>query len=133
MAEALGQIEDGSKSFVSQSEDGITYASKITNEETRVDWRLAGTAVHDHVRGLSPFPGAWFTADLGKGEERVKLLRAERAEGSGSPGSLLSAEGVVACGDGAVRLLTVQRAGSKAMSFADFARGARLGAGFPFG
>ena len=133
MAEALGQIEDGSISFVSQSEDGITYASKITNEETRVDWRLAGTAVHDHVRGLSPFPGAWFMADLGKGEERVKLLRAERAEGSGAPGSLVSAEGVVACGDGAVRLITVQRAGSKAMSFADFARGARLGAGFPFG
>ena len=72
-------------------------------------------------------------ADLGKGEERVKLLRAERAEGSGAPGSLVSADGVVACGDGAVRLITVQRAGSKAMSFADFARGARLGAGFPFG
>ena len=133
MAEALGQIEDGSISFVSQGEDGVTYASKITNEETRVDWRLAGAAVHDHVRGLSPFPGAWFMADLGKGEERVKLLRAERAEGSGAPGSLVSAEGVVACGDGAVRLITVQRAGSKAMSFADFARGARLGAGFPFG
>jgi methionyl-tRNA formyltransferase len=133
MAEALGQIENGSISFVSQGEDGVTYASKITNEETRVDWRLAGAAVHDHVRGLSPFPGAWFMADLGKGEERVKLLRAERAEGSGLPGALVSAEGVVACGDGAVRLLTVQRAGSKAMSFADFARGARLGPGFQFG
>ena len=133
MAEALGQIEDGSISFVSQAEDGVTYASKITNEETRVDWRLAGAAVHDHVRGLSPFPGAWFMADLGKGEERVKLLRAERAEGSGLPGSLVSAEGVVACGEGAVRLLTVQRAGSKAMPFADFARGARLGPGFQFG
>ena len=133
MAEALGQIENGSISFVSQGEDGVTYASKITNEETRVDWRLAGAAVHDHVRGLSPFPGAWFMADLGKGEERVKLLRAERAEGSGAPGSLVSAEGLVACGDGAVRLLTVQRAGSKAMSFADFARGARLAPGFQFG
>ena len=133
MAEALGQIENGSISFVSQGEDGVTYASKITNEETRVDWRLAGAAVHDHVRGLSPFPGAWFMADLGKGEERVKLLRAERAEGSGLPGSLVSAEGVVACGDGAVRILTVQRAGSKAMPFADFARGARLGPGFQFG
>ena len=133
MAEALGQIEDGSISFVSQGEDGVTYASKITNEETRVDWRLAGAAVHDHVRGLSPFPGAWFMADLGKGEERVKLLRAERAEGSGAPGSLLSVDGVVACGDGAVRLITVQRAGSKAMSFADFARGARLPPGFQFG
>lgn len=132
MAEALGKIEDGSISFVPQGEDGITYASKITNEETRVAWHLAGPTVHDHVRGLSPFPGAWFMADLGKGEERVKLLRCERAEGSGLPGTLLSPDGVVACGGGAVRLVTVQRAGSKAMAFADFARGARLAPGFRF-
>lgn len=133
MAEALGKIEDGSIAFVPQGENGVTYASKITNEETRVDWGLSGPAVHDHVRGLSPFPGAWFSADLGKGEERVKLLRSERAEGVGQPGTLLSPDGVVACGEGAVRLVTVQRAGSKAMAFADFARGARLGAGFRFG
>lgn len=133
MAEALGEIEDGSIAFVPQGENGVTYASKITNEETRVDWGLSGPAVHDHVRGLSPFPGAWFSADLGKGEERVKLLRSERAEGVGQPGTLLSPDGVVACGEGAVRLVTVQRAGSKAMAFADFARGARLGAGFRFG
>ena len=133
MAEALGKIEDGSISFAPQSEEGVTYASKITNDETRVDWRLAGAGVHDHVRGLSPFPGAWFAADLGKGEERVKLLRSESAEGAGQPGTLLSTDGVVACGEGAVRLVTVQRAGSKAMSFADFARGARLAPGFRFG
>jgi methionyl-tRNA formyltransferase len=133
MAAALGKIEDGSIAFTTQSEDGITYASKITNEETRVDWRLAGSAAHDHVRGLSPFPGAWFVADLGKGEERVKLLRSERADGSGLPGTLLSPDGVVACGEGAMRLVTVQRAGSKAMAFADFARGARLTPGFTFG
>lgn len=133
MAEALDKIEDGSIAFTTQSEDGITYASKITNEETRVDWRLAGSAAHDHVRGLSPFPGAWFVADLGKGEERVKLLRSERADGSGLPGTLLSPDGVVACGEGAMRLVTVQRAGSKAMAFADFARGARLTPGFTFG
>lgn len=133
MAAALGKIEDGSIAFTTQSEDGITYASKITNEETRVDWRLAGSAAHDHVRGLSPFPGAWFVADLGKGEERVKLLRSERADGSGLPGTLLSPDGIVACGEGAVRLVTVQRAGSKAMAFGDFARGARLAPGFTFG
>ncbi|PKR89417.1 methionyl-tRNA formyltransferase [Pleomorphomonas diazotrophica] len=133
MAEALGKIEDGSIAFVPQGEEGVTYASKITNEETRVDWGLPGRAVHDHVRGLSPFPGAWFSADLGKGEERIKLLRSERAEGSDLPGTLLSPDGFVACGEGAVRLVTVQRAGSKAMAFADFARGARLGAGFRFG
>ena len=133
MAEALGKIEDGSIAFAPQIEDGVIYASKITNEETRVDWRLAGSAVHDHVRGLSPFPSAWFAADLGKGEERVKLLRSERAAGSGAAGTLLTPDGVVACGEGAVRLVTVQRAGSKAMAFADFARGARLITGFRFG
>ncbi len=133
MAEALGKTEDGSIAFTAQGEDGITYASKITNEETRADWRLAGSEVHDHVRGLSPFPGAWFAADLGKGEERVKLIRSERAVGAGEPGTLLSPDGVVACGSEAVRLVTVQRAGSKAMAFADFARGARLAPGFRFG
>ncbi len=133
MAEALGRIEDESIVFTAQAEDGVTYASKITNEETRVDWQQSGAAVHNHVRGLSPFPGAWFVADLGKGEERVKLLISERADGSAPPGTLLSADGVVACGDGAVRLVKVQRAGSKAMAFADFARGARLAPGFKFG
>lgn len=130
MADALGKIEDGSIVFTAQGEDGVTYASKITNEETRVDWLQSGALVHNHVRGLSPFPGAWFAADLGKGEERVKLLISERADGSGTPGTLLSADGVVACGEGAVRLVKVQRAGSKAMAFADFARGARLAPGF---
>lgn len=133
MAEALGLIEAGRISFTAQPDDGVTYAAKLTNEETRVDWSLTGAAVHDHVRGLSPFPGAFFMADLGKGPERVKLLKTARAEGAGAPGTLLSADGVVACGSGAVRLVTVQRAGSKAMAFADFARGARLAAGFIFG
>lgn len=133
MAEALDKIENGSIAFIPQAEDGVIYASKITNEETRVDWQQSGTSVHNHVRGLSPFPGAWFAADLGKGEERVKLLLSERAEGSGTPGTLLSTDGVVACGEGAVRLVKVQRAGSKAMTFADFARGARLVTSFKFG
>jgi methionyl-tRNA formyltransferase len=133
MAEALGRIEGGSIAFTPQAEDGVTYASKISNEETRIAWRLDGSAVHDHVRGLSPFPSAWFAADLGKGEERVKLIRSEQAEGTGAPGTQLTPDGVVACGTGAVRLVTVQRAGSKAMAFADFARGARLAPGFVFG
>ena len=133
MAEALGMIEGGSIAFTPQAEDGLTYASKITNEETRVDWCLTGSAVHDHVRGLSPFPGAWFAADLGKGEERVKLLRSERAEGSGRGRHAAVSRRRRRCGEGAVRLVTVQRAGSKAMAFADFARGARLATGFRFG
>lgn len=133
MAEALERIEAGTLVLTPQPDDGVTYAAKITNAETRLDWSLSAIGAHNHVRGLSPFPGAWFTADLGKGEERVKLLAAEAAEGTGAPGTLLSTDGLVACGSGALRLVTVQRAGSKAMAFQDFARGARLTAGARFG
>ncbi len=126
MIRALGALERGALGFTPQADAGVTYAAKLTNAETRIDWTWTGQSVHDHVRGLSPFPGAWFEADLGKGPERVKVLRTARAEGSGAPGTLLSGDGVIACGTGAVRLVTVQRAGSKAMAFSEFARGARL-------
>jgi ATP synthase F0 subunit b len=70
MAEALDRLEAGTLSFTPQPDDGVTYAAKISNDETRVDWSNTSAAVHNHVRGLSPFPGAWFFADLGKGPER---------------------------------------------------------------
>jgi methionyl-tRNA formyltransferase len=81
---------------------------------------------------LSPFPGAFLEGDFGRGPERAKVLRTARAEGAGVPGTLLDGDGLVACGSGAVRLVTVQRAGGKPMPFADFARGARLTAGARF-
>lgn len=132
MIRALGALERGTLTFTPQPTEGITYAAKLTNEETRIDWKRPGGTLHDHIRGLSPFPGAWFEVDLGKGTERVKVLRSARGNGTGAPGELLDAEGLVACGTGAVKLLNVQRAGSKPMSFADFARGARLSAGARF-
>lgn len=133
MIRALGALERGSLSAAPQALEGVTYAAKLTNAETRIDWTRPGKPVHDHVRGLSPFPGAWFLADLGKGEERVKVLRTAVAEGAGAPGTLLSLDGTVACGDAAVRLVTVQRAGSRPMPFADFARGAKLVSGLRLG
>jgi methionyl-tRNA formyltransferase len=123
---AVAAMERESLGFTSQGSNGVVYADKITNAETRIDWARPARAVHDHVRGLSPFPGAWFEADLGRGPERVKVLRTaleEVNEHAGAPGTVVSPSGTVACGTGAVRLLTVQRAGSKAMPFADFARG----------
>ncbi|WP_204351127.1 hypothetical protein, partial [Serratia marcescens] len=78
--------------------------------------------VHNKVRGLSPFPGAWFEADLGKGRERVKVLRSARAEGAGAPGMVIDDQLTIACGAGAIRLLEVQRAGAKAMRAGDFLR-----------
>jgi methionyl-tRNA formyltransferase len=132
MGEALGRLEAGTLSFTPQPAEGVTYAAKIGNDETRLDWSRPAGELHNHVRGLSPFPGAWFMADLGKGPERVKLLESLPAEGSGEPGTLIAADGVVACGSDALKLVTVQRSGSKAMAFADFARGARLAPGARF-
>ena len=104
----------------------MTYASKLGNEDGRIDWAKPAQVLHDQVRGLSPFPGAFFTADLGKGPERVKVMRTALAEGAGAPGTLLDREGTVACGGGAVRLVTVQRAGKGPLPALEFLRGARL-------
>lgn len=129
MARAVAAMSRGSLSFAPQPEAGVTYAAKITNEEARVDWHRPAQALHDQIRGLSPFPGAFAEVDLGRGPERLKILKARPAAGAGSPGALLSDEGVVACGEGALQLITVQRAGKGAMAAGDFLRGARLKAG----
>ena len=127
MGRALAAMSRGALAFAPQPAEGVTYAKKIANEEARIDWTLPARRVHDHVRGLSPFPGAFFMADLGKGPERVKLLRTALAEGSGAPGTLL--DGAVACGEGAVRPLQVQRAGRGPVLGEEFFRGARLAPG----
>lgn len=129
MVRALAALSRGALHFTPQLEEGVTYARKITNEEGRIDWAEPAKAVHDKIRGLSPFPGAFFTADFGKGPERVKILRSACAEGFGQPGTLLDASGMVACGEGAVRLLQVQPAGKQAMGADEFLRGRRLAAG----
>jgi methionyl-tRNA formyltransferase len=133
MVRALAALERGSLVLTPQPDAGMTYAAKLTNGDAQVDWALPAGRVHDLIRGLSPFPGAWATIDLGRGPERVKLLRSARGEGAGPPGTLLDEAGTVACGAGAVRLLQVQRAGKGVMAFADFARGARLAPGARFG
>jgi methionyl-tRNA formyltransferase len=132
MVRALAALSRGGLSFTPQPEQGVTYAHKLTNDDGRIDWTRPALAVHDHVRGLSPFPGAFFTADFGKGQERVKVLRATLGKGSGAPGTLLNADGTISCGDGAVRLLQVQRAGKGPVAFDEFLRGVRLGPGARF-
>jgi len=126
MARALAALSRGALTFVPQPEEGVTYAKKITNDEARIDWSRPAGAVHNQIRGLSPFPGAFFEADFGKGPERVRVLRSTLIEGGGAPGTLVDDAFTVACGEGAVRLLQVQRAGRGAVSGADFLRGARL-------
>ena len=101
---------------------GVTYAVKIGKDETRIDWTKPRTQVHDHVRGLSPFPGAWFEL----GGARVKALCSTKGEGGGASGSVLDDRLTIACGDGAVRLTQVQREGKKPMSAEEFLRGAKV-------
>jgi methionyl-tRNA formyltransferase len=129
MARALAALERGALQFRPQAEAGVTYAAKLSNAETRVDWSLSAQAVHDHIRGLSPFPGAYLEADWGQGRQRLKLLRSEVVDGSGTPGTTLDSRLTIACGSGAIRLLEVQRAGKGPMKVADFLNGARIGAG----
>ncbi len=132
MARALAAISRGSLAFRPQAEEGVTYAAKIDKAEAKLDFAKPAQEVHDLVRGLSPFPGAWFEADLGKGPERVKALKTRLAAGQGAPGVVID-DGVIACGQGAIELVQVQRGGRAAMSFADFARGAKLAPGARLG
>ena len=130
MSRALVALERGALAFTPQPEAGTVYAAKILNDEARIDWTRPADAVARHVNGLSPFPGAFFEADLGRGPERVKVLRAAAVEGSGVPGTLLDGEATVACGAGAVRLLELRRAGKGGhLSGAAFLNGTRLAPG----
>jgi methionyl-tRNA formyltransferase len=125
MVRALGALSRGALNFVPQSADGVTYAKKIEKSETRIDWSRPAAEVHNHIRGLSPDPGAWF--ELGK--DRVKVLRSTVESGGAAPGTVLDANLTVACGTGAVRLLNLQRAGKGAMPAAEFLRGNQIAPG----
>jgi methionyl-tRNA formyltransferase len=123
MGRALAALERGALTLTPQPATGITYAAKIANAETRIDWDKPWKTVHDHIRGLSPFPGAW--CELPDGA-RAKVLRSTQGEGSGPPGTVVDDEFTVACREGAVRILELQRAGKQVMKAADFLRGAQI-------
>ncbi|POF34458.1 methionyl-tRNA formyltransferase [Roseibium marinum] len=128
MVRALAALSRGALGEQPQAEEGVTYAAKLSKQETRIDWTRPAREVHNHIRGLSPFPGAWCEMTLSGKPERVKILRSSLAGGEGAPGAVLeTANGpVIACATGAVRLDQVQRAGKKPMSGTDFLRGATL-------
>jgi methionyl-tRNA formyltransferase len=114
MVEAMAALEAGKLPLRAQTEDGVLYAKKIDKAETRADWSRTAREVHNHIRGLSPFPGAWSEMEIGGKVERVKLLR-----------SSLMASGIeVTCSDANLAITELQRAGGKAMSAAEFLRGA---------
>ncbi|MEL6486712.1 MAG: methionyl-tRNA formyltransferase [Pseudomonadota bacterium] len=110
---------------VAQDDTLATHAPKIDKAEARIDWTQSAEAIERLVRGLAPFPGAWFEL----GGERVKLLMAEAVEAKGDAGFLIDEELTIACGTGALRPLRLQRAGKPAMDRADFLRGLPVQAG----
>jgi methionyl-tRNA formyltransferase len=126
MGRALGALERGSLILVPQPEAGVTYAAKLDRAETRIDWRATWRQVHDHIRGLSPFPGAWFELPVDGKPVRVKVLRTTEGQGGGEPGELLDDHLTIACGEGAIRILELQRAGGRALGAEEFLRGLPL-------
>jgi len=129
MVEAMAALKNDGLTLKPQPEEGATYARKISKEETRIDWSRDAKEVHNHIRGLSPVPGAWCEMELGGKAERVKILRAARLAASGEPGEVLDDVLTIACGTGAVQLLELQRAGGKVVTAADFLRGAAIAKG----
>ena len=120
MVRALAELEARKLRLMPQPDAGVTYANKIEKAETRIDWTQSWNKVHDHCRGLSPFPGAWFEHS---GAGRIKVLRSTKGSGAGEPGRVLDDHLTVACGEGAIRLLELQRAGRQPMRADEFLRG----------
>ncbi|RTL53648.1 MAG: methionyl-tRNA formyltransferase [Bradyrhizobiaceae bacterium] len=126
MARAMAALSRGGLQLTKQSEHGVTYAAKIDKQEARIDWRKPAHEVLRHIHGLSPFPGAWFEIEIDGAPVRIKVLRCEIAKGAGRPGELLDGQLTFACGEGAIRILELQRAGKQPMKATDFLRGTPL-------
>jgi methionyl-tRNA formyltransferase len=125
MARALAALERGSIAEQQQPCGGVTYAKKIAKEEARIHWRKSARELDCLIRALSPSPGAWCEA---RGE-RLKVLYAEPGPGDGVPGEILDDQLTVACGEGALRLMRLQRAGRSTMNVQELLRGFSLGRG----
>src|SRR6266853_3454336 len=123
MARAMGALERGKLQLTKQSDQGVTYATKIEKAEARIDWNRPARAVLRHIHGLSPFPGAWCEVPIDAERVRVKILRCAMAEGSGASGEVLDYHLTVACQQGALRILELQRAGKAPMKADEFLRG----------
>jgi methionyl-tRNA formyltransferase len=132
MVRAMGALERGKLQLTGQSEQGVTYAAKIDKAEARIDWNRPAHAVLRHIHGLSPFPGAWCEAPIEGAPARLKVLRGEVIDRSAAPGEVLDDQLAVACQQGAIRILELQRAGKATMKAGDFLRGTPVKAGIRF-
>jgi methionyl-tRNA formyltransferase len=132
MVRAMGALERGKLQLTKQTGEDVTYAAKIEKAEARIDWNKPARAVLRHIHGLSPFPGAWCEIPIEGEQVRVKLLRCAVVDGSGTRGEVLDDHLAVACGEGALRILELQRAGKVPMKTEEFLRGTPLKAGMRF-
>lgn len=130
VVEALTELEAGPIRLEVQDDRDATYAAKITAAEARIDWARPASEVACHIRGLSPFPGAWFELPEAHGRHRIKALHAKAEAGEGESGEVLDDKLLVACGSGAVRITRLQRAGKGPMTAEDFQRGSPIGKGW---
>ena len=126
MGRAMGALERDRLQLTPQGDRGMTYAAKIEKAETRIDWNRPAHAVLRHIHGLSPFPGAWCEIAIEGEANRTKILRCELADGAGPPGDVLDDHLAVACKEGAIRILELQRAGKSPMKASEFLRGKPL-------
>jgi methionyl-tRNA formyltransferase len=126
MVRAMGALERGKLQLTKQSDEGVTYAAKIEKAEARIDWNRPAREVLRHIHGLSPFPGAWCEMTSEAAPARVKILRCELTGGAGAPGDVLDDRLAVACQQGAIRILQLQRAGGKPMQSEEFLRGTAM-------
>jgi methionyl-tRNA formyltransferase len=129
MVEVIDALAHGEAKAVPQAEEGATYARKIRPAEARIRWDRPAERVDRQIRGLSPFPGAWFEAPHERGPVRVKALLSRPEDGDGEPGDVLDDGMLIACGKGAVRILRAQREGRAVQDAADFLRGFPLAPG----
>jgi methionyl-tRNA formyltransferase len=123
MARAMGALERGALQLTKQSGEGVTYAAKIEKAEAKIDFGRPAREVLRHIHGLSPFPGAWCEAPIEGAPRRLKILRCELAKSGGVPGAVLDDKLTIACGEGAIRIVELQRAGKAPMMAAEFLRG----------
>ncbi len=128
MVDSLARIGIGEAREVAQANEGVTYAKKITVEEARIDWSKPASSVLRQIHGLNPAPGAWTMM----GESRLKFLRATLASGGGAAGTMIASPLVIACGDGAVRIDELQRAGRGVQKGDEFLRGFPVAIGTRF-
>ena len=136
MVRALAALERGSLDCTAQPAEGVTYAAKIDKAEARIDFTRPAPFVHNLIRGLSPFPGSWLEVEVQGKPERLKILRSALVAPTGTqaePGFAIDDHLTIACGEGAVRLVEVQRAGKRPMSADELLRGLSLGRGTSFG